>query len=328
MIKNKKGISFGIDAFSRLIIMIVAFWFVFEFGGKVWAAAFGGSNIQEEFNKFVAQVNELNVRSRQAFVVLDKNTAIVGFSKNADSFKCLSCGSLRTEITSYFKKPDNKECKEQNENKACICLCKKSIIIDKSTQPYGMKCDEPLCKTLKKDLIDSVELKDYIEELEKNGQSYPFLKNSRWSGGFLYEKQSGIDFILNGLPKQQGNRFTVFIQQDVIDGKEYVAVCPHTKCIDSFKPSEQINIPPSICQVMYQCIDSLKIPRVPPDNMPDAYGNKNKYCVPIVESNRLATRYFTEEECRKSNECVNRVLNIVGECIFNEEDGVYVLSYK
>ncbi len=310
MLKGRKGIM--VYALMLMIITVVLLFSFFKLGARVAEAiGFGTSKLEPEFDRLAKELNSLNAKSRQEFMFLEPNTAIIGFSRDADSFKCISCGS-ESYIISYFNKPKVKECGDSNDKKSCICLCKTQLQVAKSGE---MKCDDIVCKTLKKDLINSVELKDYILEFEKNTRdNYDFLKKAKWEGGFLYERK---DYFTNGLPWYQGNKFTVFLQQDNIDGNDYVAVCPDSGCIDKFKPVSQPKIPPNICEVMYQCIDSQKIKRVPPDEQ------GNVYC--DYGNNIIATKYITQKNCEDAKNCVDSKLNLIGEC---KKLDFYELSYK
>ena len=67
---------------------------------------------------------------------------------------------------------------------------------------------------------------------------------------------------------------------------------------------------------MYQCIDSQKIKRVPPDDQGNLYCDYGK--------NIIATRYITKQNCENVKNCVTQEINIMGEC---KIDGFYILSY-
>lgn len=295
---SKKGL--GVETFLRFAVAIVALIFFFNIGKPV-AEAFFGSNLEQPFNELAKQINNINVPSKQVQITLEPNTAVIGFSLNANSFKCIGCGSgSATDVTSYFTKPHAKEC----ESKACICLCKKSFKIDKSKSPYEMKCDRMQCISLNKNLVNAIELKQYVEELEKREPGeYSFLKNAKWVGGFLFERHSRGDFVSNALVQGQGNKFVAYVKKENINNVEYLAICPSPQCTTSVQ--EEKNIPPNICQIMYQCIDDNKLRRVPPDEF------RNVYCT----YTRPATRQRSLDDCEKVRKCTREKTNTPSSCV-------------
>ncbi|MBI2654704.1 hypothetical protein HYX02_07925 [Candidatus Woesearchaeota archaeon] len=312
MIKNKSGII--LEALLRLIISVIVIVFVFNLGRNI-AAAVLGTNLEENFHKFVNEMENLDVDSKQTLVFLKKDSSIIGFSQNAQDFRCYGCGSAQSmDIISYFKKPENEECGKSNDKNACICLCVKPLQVDKAKQPYEMKCERILCRSLRSnlDIIDNVELKSHLDKLEKRDNvDYSKLKSAKWVGGFLYEKHNRGDLVSNGLPQPVAYRFTVNLERKNIGDKTYIAVCPSSGCIESYKPSQQPQLqktPPDVCRVMQDCTKSLGI-RTPSQ----AFGigrsqEYDSYC--NIAANRPVTKYITKEDCEKVRECVNKIISL------------------
>src|SRR3989338_10110793 len=124
MIRNRKGLI--IEALMRIIIMVVLVVIVFNIGKKVAEAAFGGNDALQSLENLVNDMNSLEEgRSTQAILSMDEGEAIIGFSKNANEFKCYGCqqatitGYTSSILYSSITKPSNKEC----SNSACICAC-------------------------------------------------------------------------------------------------------------------------------------------------------------------------------------------------------------
>ena len=290
MIKGKKGVSLPVEFLVRVLIMIFLVIVVFNIGktvGKSLFSGFFGNDLEKNFDEFANELNKpftVDVPSRQAFITLDTNTAIIGFS-TSKSFECLSCGSGSLGTTSVFEKPNIEEC----NGKSCVCLCPKALQMTGSN-PYKMKCDKIKCKSLNKGLAESIELKNYIEKAEREQQrDYSFLKNAKWNGGFLFERHSRGTFTSNGLPQPLGRRFTVYINKAGTEDKFYLAVCPGPECKYSFEKPKEETIP-EICNIVNECFDSLKI-RKAIDN----------FCVP---GQREAERAISKEDCEKVRECV------------------------
>lgn len=313
MIKGKKGVTLPVEFLVRILFMIFLVLVVFTIGkeaGKYIFAGFFGTDLEKNFNEFVDEMNkpfEANVPSRQAFINLDSNTAIIGFSTTADGFRCIGCGS--SDITSYFEKPNNNEC----NSKSCVCLCPKSLQIGQLT-PYKMQCDKIKCRSLNKDLAEMVELKDYIEKVEKeNSVEYSFLRNAKWSGGFLFERHFRATFVSNGLPQPLSNRFSVYVNKG--EGNLLI-ICPGPDCKYSLKIEQKMGVPPEICNIMDDCFTSLgmQTQKAPPYN----------YCKPGI---RPVTRTHSKEACEKIMGCVqqNPKIKTQGKCSLM--GGFYELSF-
>lgn len=315
MIKGRKGVELPVEFLVRVLFMIFLVIVVFTIGkeaGKYVFASLFGTDLEKNFNEFVDELNKpfaADVPSRQAFITLDSNTAIIGFSTAAESFRCFGCGS--SDITSYFDKPNNNEC----NGKSCVCLCPKSLQIGQSA-PYKMQCDKIKCRSLNKDLAEVVELKNYIEKLEKeNNVEYSFLKNAKWTGGFLFEIHFRTTFVSNGLPRPLGRRFSVYVNKGGTEGNFFLTVCPGPDCKYALKEEQKIEVPPEICQIMYGCFESQGIPKVLPEN----------YCKLVAK--RPITRMHNTADCEKVKICVqqNPKVKTQGKCSL--VGGFYELSF-
>lgn len=313
MIKNKK--SLVVYALITLVIAAVLVFVVFKFGGRVAEAVapfLFGNKAEETLNKFTAEIGKIELNNqKQVFVTLDPNSAIIGFSKNSNSFKCIACGSQSKDITSSFTKPEREQC----NNKPCVCLCSNAFQVDKSTTPYVMKCDSQkmICKTLDNDLVGIVELKKYVEQLNKaEPGKYPST-NAKWIGGFLFERHNRGDFVSSGLPSPQLPRFIVYAKKENINGIVYIEICPGSECSYSI-PLEKEQLPANICQIMHECFDSENVRRVP--------GFPDSYCRPTYNPK---TRQLNEDDCKKVQTCANSKVNLPSKC--EPVAGVYELTF-
>lgn len=324
MIKDRK--SLAVENLVRTlftVIALVAVAFIIKpYAAEAFNSLFEG-NLEQTFNSLVQEINNLNVKSKLVFINLDPNTAIVGFSSNAKEFRCFGCGSDTKDMTSYFVKPDDDACK----NSACACLCPKGLVLHdlRGNPPFEMKCDKPICKPLKKDLFDVIEHKENKEQQGQTG--YSKLKNTKWTGGFLYDRNSRGDFISNGLPQMQSGRFTVVVTQDNTEKGTYIAVCPNNECTYSLQTQttagQGVELPSNICQIMYDCFKkentgyqkNIQI-------FPDDFGQLENYC----KYNRPITRQYTKEDCEKVQACVkSKGISSQSKC--EDKGGFFQLSF-
>lgn len=307
MIKGKKGVSLPVEFLVRVLIMIFLVIVVFNVGktvGKSLFSGFFGNDLEKNFDEFVDELNKpfsIDVPSRQAFITLDTNTAIVGFSSSSNNFKCFNCGSgnSRAPLTSEFEKPAINECR----GKSCVCLCPKGLQITDSN-PYKMKCDKMKCRTINKELAESVELKNYIEKIEREQQTdFSFLKNAKWTGGFLFERHSRNTFTSNGLPQPPGRRFTVYVNKDGTEDKFYITLCPGPDCKYSFEQPQKSGVPEEICQLINKCIEKENAVRT-------TIGYK---CFPNYPKKTLRSN----EDCEKVLACVRTDIKsqTLGKCV-------------
>ncbi|MBI2541388.1 hypothetical protein HYV80_01640 [Candidatus Woesearchaeota archaeon] len=308
MIKSRKGVALPVEFLVRVLFMIFLVIVVFNVGkeaGKYIFAGFFGTDLEKNFEEFADELNKpftANAPSRQAFITLDSNTAIIGFSTSADSFRCFGCGSESPDITSFFDKPNSNEC----SGKSCVCLCPKPLQINTGTKPYEMKCDKIKCIAINKDIAETVELKNYIDKIEKETQvEYRYLKNAKWTGGFLFERHSRGDFVSNGIPQPQGRKFSVYVNKEGTGDNFFLSVCPGPDCKYTLKEEQKIDVPPEICRIIKECA-GYRIPT----------GTEN-YCSLATKPPRPAALIVgNEEDCEKVKSCVqqNPKIKTQGKC--------------
>jgi len=229
MIKQKKGIV--VEALMRIIIMVVLIWIVFNIGKKAAEAAFGGSNLDTSFNKFVEEIKKVDIdRPKEVFLELEPNTAIMGFSKDRD-YECYGCGGApKDEVRAQFKHPSHPECQDS----ACLCICFKGFNMASRSQPIlDISCEKLQCKKLDFDVIPKVQLENLVAK--KYGPEY--FKVSSWQGGFLYVRDDakGVSAVITGLPLNYERTITVFLEKKAINDKAYIGVCPALPCIQEQK---------------------------------------------------------------------------------------------
>lgn len=219
-----------VEALMRAVIMaVLAYIVIFEIGKPAAEAVFGGSNIIEPFNKLVNEINKQELGTKQIFITLEPNTAIIGFSKDKD-YQCYGCGGApKDKLEAQFKHPSDPECKDS----ACVCICLRGLPKIRGNLPVlEITCDKIQCKKLNFDIYPKVELGDLI--IKKYGSSYSRL--SSWQDGFLYARDVGeIDAAISGLPKNYERKITLFIEKKKVNQEIYVGVCPALPCIQEQK---------------------------------------------------------------------------------------------
>ena len=320
MIKRKKAIVF--EAFARILLMIIAIWVVFNVGKLIaQAAGIGRSNIGEEFDRLVNQINELKAGDvNHIFVTLDSNTAMVGFSKSSTRYECYNCGTEKNGLTSFFKKPDKAEC----NGKACICLCNNWLSKDTpeysiSNIPYELKCDGMKCLELKEgqDLAGVTELKLYFEEISKTEpQKYDKLMSARWEGGFMLERHSRGDFVTNALPSSNLRRFTVFIDKEQRGDIIFTTVCPGFDCSSKYK-SENIGVS-DICSLISKCVrPGMNLPKIVTTGEPMLSSECPR---------QYKASFYYENDCNEVKNCVSKDTNSNINC--NKAGIYYILTFS
>jgi len=233
MIRNRKGIM--VEALMRIIIMVVLVVIVFNIGKRVAeAVGFGASNAVPSFESLVNKLNSPDLKegeSKEEFLALDSNTAVIGFSKGQD-YKCYGCGGEpKDKLEAQFKRPNNNECKDS----ACVCICSKGLPTIRGAQPIlEITCEKLQCKRLDFDIYPKVELRELIKKKYASGYNV----EPSWVGGFLYARDVGDEFFestISGLPKNYDRKITVFIEKKRVDGNTYIGVCPALPCIQEQK---------------------------------------------------------------------------------------------
>jgi len=171
MNKNKKSIFIGVGALMMLIVSIVLFVVIIKSTGHISNFLFGssGDKYMQDFIKFVEDIN--NQRSGTSppnLIKLKENSAIVGFTKNSDSFECIDCYSDKTSHI-IVEKPPNPEC----ENNACICLCVEEFqLVDTTYKFESIKesfCPKFECEELEPDIASNVAIPGDSKGYWKNG---------------------------------------------------------------------------------------------------------------------------------------------------------------
>jgi len=232
MIRNRKGLI--IEALMRIIIMVVLVVIVFNIGKKVAEAAFGGNDALQSLENLVNDMNSLEEgRSTQAILSMDEGEAIIGFSKNANEFKCYGCqqatitGYTSSILYSSITKPSNKEC----SNSACICACFKSTLNKEPSGNFKINCESISCKSLKFDLPKKISLEMASKSQNRNILTYPY-----WENGFFFVRSNvGKSTPLNGMPYNFDRKITSYIEKKLVNNEILVAACPLAPCVQEQK---------------------------------------------------------------------------------------------
>src|SRR3989338_4299878 len=89
MIKGKKSLM--VETLSRIIIMVFLVFVAFYIGKKI-VGAFSGSDAPKYLEIFAEEMNSLEAGvSKQSFLVMESEMAVVGFSKKSAEFRCYGC---------------------------------------------------------------------------------------------------------------------------------------------------------------------------------------------------------------------------------------------
>lgn len=183
--KNKK--SLATSALVRTIITIITLIAVLSISTNIYGSII---NTEEKyvrsFEEFVDNANNVKVGIETFTLSLKKNSAIIGFSKNSDSYKCIDCyaeiGNPKPIVV--IEKPRSSICSQS----ACICLCNGLKLEDKKTKEESMRvgqCEKLYCKTLESDIIDETPIKAYMEVESGAGPVVIEIK-AMWNNGFLF----------------------------------------------------------------------------------------------------------------------------------------------
>jgi len=222
---SKKGMV--IEALMRVIIMIVLVVVVIKIGEKTADAFFGGSDAQQIFDEFINQINSLQNKDSKPFLIsLDVGTGIIAFSKDASEFRCYACDNTVISNTIHyysFKKPSNNEC----DKKPCACLCTKGLTKGNyEGDESKMMCNKLYCKNLKSDIPAKISLEEVLKKKNIAIATYPY-----WQNGFFFSR-GNTETPFNGITLANDARNPqVFIEKKIVNGKEYVAACPSSSCI-------------------------------------------------------------------------------------------------
>ena len=186
---NKKAIAY--EFLLRLIIAILFVGAALYIGKSLFRLTGSGF---DSYLGFVSEANRLeNGQFKELGVDFDKNTAIIGFSKDAEQFECYNCisPSVDNKPRAIFKKPIKPECK----NRACICLCREGLSDKESGATTEFSCSSLTCRNLKDDL-------DVIDIYDATKENQPGLK-AFWKGGFVYGRdiKAALNNMENYLPR-------------------------------------------------------------------------------------------------------------------------------
>jgi len=220
----KKGFTMGLEEFVKIILTLILVFLVFKIGEKI-AYTFGGSNAPKELENFVKELDLLpEGETKESFIMLDPDMALIGFSKTIDEFRCYGCFQDRetysTQLLYYFrKKPIVSECKDQ----ACVCLCLEDF--GSSNAESGNKaltCKKTFCRPLIYDISPRISLEGPTRFRKITMLNYPY-----WENGFFFVRSSNADFPSNGInPSNQENKQLVCIGKKRLNNEVYVGAYP------------------------------------------------------------------------------------------------------
>lgn len=209
--KNKKSLTIVNSLVSIIIAVVIFLVIILPNGTRVMSAFFGGGS--ESFEAFVNGIKEMAMRPEktESFALqLNDKSAIIGFGKDTDAFKCYSCGEGINEdkINKITFKPDNPEC----NSKACVCLCDSSFETKSGTvsgipgNVWIGKCNSGLiCKTINTNIAGKTIIR-------KMGHIPGFGSDlyQHWIDGFLFTR--GVDNA-NGLSVNKEEIITLHVQK-------------------------------------------------------------------------------------------------------------------
>lgn len=214
MLKSKKS-STEITETLVILVVTIASLLLIVFPAydriKAWGIFNPNKAYLNSFNNFVDNINKISLPRDTFELSLKEKSAIVGFSKNADRYECITCGAARR--TTIFDKPANeKEC----AGYACICLCNEFQLIgrmlnDKYTN--FVQCSKLTCKKVEQgDIVNKVVIKTYTQILIFGGGA------EYWKNGFLFV--NGV-FGANGLGPNKEERIYLIVEKN----QNLIGVC-------------------------------------------------------------------------------------------------------
>lgn len=222
MIEHKKGII--VEVLMRVIVAAVVLWAVFNIGKDVAEAFFGGNAATQSFENFVDEINNMDLQSKQTIIYLDPGTAIIGFGRNKQEFRCYGCDQEKySESLVHYsvKKPSNEQCND----KSCVCICMNGL----SKSLYSgdesvISCKLFSCKTLKNDIPMKISLEKALRDKGMSRGVYPY-----WDNGFFFVRVKDME---NGMiQKDDAGKVTLFIEKKQISNDIFAAACPSLPCI-------------------------------------------------------------------------------------------------
>ena len=138
-LKSKKATALPVPLF--LLLLVFALISLFAFYTALIAPLFRLSDTAlTSFDNFVDEIEKLQDGELDSKgLVLDKDTAIIGFSKSKNAFQ------YTFGFSSFLmNRPSSNAC----EGKACICLCRDGLEMGTSTGPNELICSQFECRSL------------------------------------------------------------------------------------------------------------------------------------------------------------------------------------
>lgn len=241
MISNKRAEAgvFSWETIARIILALILLFAAFSIGKKVAGVIFGKSETMDSFNQLTKDINSLQLDSNEelvrkpTFISLDSGSAIVGFSRNTQEFRCYGCEAALGSSTSYrtveqgpifysIQKPSNQECND----KPCVCFCKKDF---KKGELAGDKieitCGSFVCGSLNTDIYSRISLEGALRNNGITLGAYPY-----WENGFFFNRRqlpnTNANMISNGMTIPNDERkLTISIEKKRVSNQVYVAAC-------------------------------------------------------------------------------------------------------
>lgn len=177
----------------------------------------------ESFHELTNTIEELvsdeTLNKKLYSLVLDEETAIIGFTSEADAFK--SNFKEGDEIKNYasFPKPIDSGPEGCDKDKACMCLCRKGLEITDEI-PTEMSCKKLICKN-----FNNFEFNKKTELTEDRGH---------WENGFIIIRITGtknLGMWVTGDMMGRERRSEIHIQKEKKDGKTIITVCGYKVCL-------------------------------------------------------------------------------------------------
>ena len=210
---RKKGMA--IEALMRIIIAVILLFIAIKVGQKV-ASIFSGSDAPKSLETFTDDINNLgNGESKQSFIILDPNMAVIGFSKNAVEFRCNGCIQETAEfkdgvrpsnpnLDQYYsmKKPSYSEC----TNNACVCVCLSDfgVLPNSHGDSRELYCRKFYCRTINTDVSPKIYLQIPLQKKKIVLPAYPY-----WENGFMFSRRSSSNIPSNGMDTANTERSQV-----------------------------------------------------------------------------------------------------------------------
>ena len=225
---SKKAIMY--EFIVRLVIALVMVTSAILIGKSFFRLSDEALDSYNELVKEIGDIKEGELRSMP--LIMDKETAMIGFSKNSPSLKKIwwkYLEGLYLKREAYFKRPNS--C---SINNSCLCLCREgweSTYIDESTTEYS--CEKIICNDFQTDFLKKMTEQEFglITEdqsdvvLSKNGK-FPAdsenLEDPHFPTGFLFVR----DVTYSHFPEKTERRFTTYFERY----KNKIGICFKSPC--------------------------------------------------------------------------------------------------